>query len=49
MVSTLVRKGSNSIWEHALHDSSKVKIKKPSPRDKIQYVSYPAVKEILIH
>ena len=37
MVSTLVRKGSNSIWEHALHDSSsKVKLKKPSPRDKLQ-------------
>lgn len=36
MLSTLVRKGSNSIWEHALRDSgSKVRIKKPSPRDKL--------------
>jgi G protein-coupled receptor kinase interacting protein 2 len=35
MISTLVRKGANSIWEHALHDSSKVKIKKPTPRDKL--------------
>ena len=34
-----MKKGSNSIWEHALRESgTKVKIKKPGPRDKLQYV-----------
>lgn len=38
MVNVLVQKGANSIWEHALHDSSinlKNKPKKPNPKDKI--------------
>ena len=36
MVYTLVNKGSNSLWEHALLDPhSKIKIKKPIARDKL--------------
>ena len=36
MVYTLVNKGSNSLWEHALLDPhSKIKIKKPTSRDKL--------------
>ena len=39
MVYTLVNKGSNSLWEHALLDPhSKIKIKKPTSRDKLVYV-----------
>ncbi|CAI8012633.1 ARF GTPase-activating protein GIT2 [Geodia barretti] len=37
MLFTLYNKGANSLWEHALHNSSsKVKLKKPSYRDKLQ-------------
>ena len=37
MLFTLVNKGANSLWEHALHNSSsKVKVKKPNYRDKLQ-------------
>lgn len=40
MVNVLVQKGANSIWEHALHDTSinlKSKPKKPNPKDKIKW------------
>ena len=40
MVNVLVLKGANSIWEHALHDSSinlRSKPKKPNPKDKMKW------------
>ena len=42
MVHQLVSMGANIIWEHSLLDPSQVKqgIRKPNPRDPVQYVSY---------
>ena len=41
MVRNLVNNGANLIWEHSLSDAGQIKsgIRKPNPKDPVQYVS----------